>query len=221
MHVPRPVSTPTPAQDTFQLFDELKARAEKISYQKLLVNNGNHTGTLVWHLGQVSEVLHLGNGNVLPYQIQANVKKVNDNWENPLFLYYSGPRLEENDIIEFVGFVGGLVTYEIDFGRRTLVPSIRDVLSRMASKDTIELPDVRSNLPEPDPAELLALHALYEATSGPKWQGYGNWVSEKSVWKWGGVTLNGEGHVVKIDLSAGSIRGHIPQKSAISPSSHI
>ena len=72
-------------------------------------------------------------------------------------------------------------------------------------------------VPAPTPVEepsgasdLAALVALYEATNGAEWEHNGNWLSDKPVGEWDGVTANRSGRVIELVLSDNRLRGEIP-----------
>lgn len=58
--------------------------------------------------------------------------------------------------------------------------------------------------------ERDALAALYRATNGAYWQRNRNWVSEEPLDRWEGVTLDGQGRVVSLDLNLNGLRGPVP-----------
>ena len=53
---------------------------------------------------------------------------------------------------------------------------------------------------------------IYETLNGPNWKGSqsDNWLSEKPIGKWGGVTVNDSGRVVSLRIQGDSVRGLIP-----------
>ena len=209
--VPTPVSVPSPtptvAPEAIQAYVAVRKEAKKVSYLDLLLNNGSYVGKLVWSRAEVSKVQHEGGGF---YQVQVNVTNVNGYWDNPMLLRYVGPPLEEGDVIEFVGTVGGLVTYQTSFDQRILVPTAEVVRTMPGSVAPPAEAPARPPRPQPDPSQVEALLALFDSTNGPSWQNYSHWIDSKPVRSWGGVTLNSEGHVMRLDLSGGSLRGSIP-----------
>ena len=64
--------------------------------------------------------------------------------------------------------------------------------------------------------ERGALIALYEATDGPNWTHNNNWLSEKSLDLWYGVTTDSNGNVTRLDLTSNNLKGTIPNLSALS-----
>ena len=55
-----------------------------------------------------------------------------------------------------------------------------------------------------------ALVALYKATDGDSWINNENWLNDKPVSEWYGVTLDVEGRVSELVLYENQLRGHIP-----------
>eukprot|EP00752_Nemacystus_decipiens_P006981 g6262.t1 len=54
------------------------------------------------------------------------------------------------------------------------------------------------------------LLALFNATDGPSWRRKTNWNTDVALSDWFGVSLNGEGFVVKLHLAENNLRGSIP-----------
>ncbi len=54
------------------------------------------------------------------------------------------------------------------------------------------------------------LVALYEATDGPNWTNSENWVSDRPLREWYGVTTDGDGRVTGVDLASNQLAGDIP-----------
>ncbi len=55
-----------------------------------------------------------------------------------------------------------------------------------------------------------ALIAIYKSTDGPSWEEDGNWLSDKPLDTWYGVTTNIDCQVVKLDLFWNRLSGKIP-----------
>ena len=58
--------------------------------------------------------------------------------------------------------------------------------------------------------ERSALIALYKATGGSKWKNKSNWCSDNPVSEWYGISTDGAGRVVEIDLNQNNLAGKIP-----------
>ena len=59
-----------------------------------------------------------------------------------------------------------------------------------------------------------ALVAFYHATNGPGWKNNENWLSDKPLGEWHGVTISRSGHVIELDLQDNRLRGTIPPELA-------
>ena len=113
----KPAPTPTPTAS----FEQLKEVSEQISYDDLFRNNENHVGKQVWFKGKIIQVIEDGKDE---YQLRANVTPDGTFWDDTVFLSYEGPRLLEDDLIEFIGKVEGLVTYEAVLGQEITIPAL-------------------------------------------------------------------------------------------------
>ena len=54
------------------------------------------------------------------------------------------------------------------------------------------------------------LEILYETTGGANWTQNANWLSDRPLGEWHGVTTNGEGRVVGLSLYGNNLKGRIP-----------
>ena len=126
----RPVArlTPTPAPAPTRTFAELKAESSRLSYDDLFRNNERHLGKTVWYEAQVIQVQDTGSNE---FVLRANVNQGEFYWDDAVYLYYSGPRLLEDDLIEFVGVVSGLKTYQAVFGNSVTIPEISVLAARL------------------------------------------------------------------------------------------
>ncbi len=66
--------------------------------------------------------------------------------------------------------------------------------------------------PNPSPAQRdrEALTALYHATNGPNWKNNTNWLTDRHLGEWYGVTTDAEGRVTRLDLPSNNLVGKIP-----------
>lgn len=62
--------------------------------------------------------------------------------------------------------------------------------------------------------ESTVLASLYNATNGPVWNDNTNWLSDRPIGAWYGVTADMEGHVTGIDLSDNNLNGYLPGELA-------
>lgn len=72
------------------------------------------------------------------------------------------------------------------------------------------------NLPAPTPTNVpvpidrAALVALYNATGGPNWEYNTNWMSDKPLEEWLGVTMDHTGRVTELRINRNNLSGQIP-----------
>ena len=62
----------------------------------------------------------------------------------------------------------------------------------------------------PSSTDRAVLVALYNATRGPSWQGNTNWLSDRPINEWHGVTADANGRVVELRLRYNSLKGQMP-----------
>lgn len=55
-----------------------------------------------------------------------------------------------------------------------------------------------------------ALVCIHEATKGHRWHRKCNWMSEKRLNKWDGVTVELSGHVISLTLNDNRLEGFVP-----------
>ncbi len=63
-------------------------------------------------------------------------------------------------------------------------------------------------------AERAVLEALYETAGGVIWSENGNWLSDAPLGEWHGVTTDGSGRVIELNLGNNRLRGEIPPELA-------
>ena len=66
------------------------------------------------------------------------------------------------------------------------------------------------SVPGPLHETLYALESLYNATNGPSWENSENWLTNAPLDEWHGVTVDCDGSVIGLDLSANGLTGQIP-----------
>lgn len=62
----------------------------------------------------------------------------------------------------------------------------------------------------PQTTDRAALVALYEVTDGPNWTNNSNWLTDKPLGTWHGVTTDVNGHATEIFLADNNLSGTIP-----------
>ena len=146
------------------------------------------TGPIPAELGDLTNLVHLYlGGNQLSGPIPAEL----GNPTNLRTLYLSGNQLT------------GCVPV-----------GLRDVVSNDLWE--LDLPDCGEV--SPDTAEdggsvasdRAALVAFYNATGGAKWRSSSNWLSDRPIGEWYGVTTNGDGRVTALSLQSHRLTGPIP-----------
>ena len=60
--------------------------------------------------------------------------------------------------------------------------------------------------------DYYALAAFYQSTNGPGWTNSDNWLSDKPLGTWYGVSTDSDGRVTKLDLGKNNLRGQIPSE---------
>ena len=70
--------------------------------------------------------------------------------------------------------------------------------------------------PTPATSERAALIALYQATDGANWKRNNNWLTDKPIDLWYGVTADSSGRVTALNLWQNQLSGQIPDLSALS-----
>ena len=116
-----PAATATPVLT----FAELKERADRVTYEELYRNNETYQGDLVYLKGEVIQVAADGNSD--RYTLRVSITQTEYGYDDPVLVHYTGPvRLLDDDIVELVGNVKGLRTYESIFGAPVTIPEITD-----------------------------------------------------------------------------------------------
>ena len=65
-----------------------------------------------------------------------------------------------------------------------------------------------------DRDERAALEAFYHATNGPNWKNDTNWLTDKPLGEWYGVTTDDAGRVITLHLHQNGLRGQLPAELA-------
>ena len=118
---PSASAVPTPVLS----FAELKARADRVTYEELYRNNETYQGDLVYLKGEVIQVLTEGNSD--SYILRVEITPTDYGYDDPVLVHYTGPvRLLDDDIVELVGNVKGLRTYKSVLGGEITIPEITD-----------------------------------------------------------------------------------------------
>ena len=121
--VASPTSVPTPT------FEQIKSEAVEIDYDDLFRNNEDHVGKRIRFVAEIIQVIENADGDN-QFILRGNVTRGKYSWDDAVLLAYAGPRLLEDDIVEMVGIVLGLYTYEAVLGNEVTVPHILVVASQ-------------------------------------------------------------------------------------------
>ena len=94
--------------------------------------------------------------------------------------------------------------------------SIRTVNTAGQNSDWLQ-PYPAATVPDPSAGpdtagERAALVALYNATNGASWTYKTNWLSDKPLGEWHGVTTNSNGRVIELNLYGSELSGSIPSE---------
>ena len=73
----------------------------------------------------------------------------------------------------------------------------------------------------PGSPDWPALVALYNATGGASWKNNANWLSNRPLNQWHGITTDGNGYVTEMDLSYNELTGSLPAQLGNSSSCRI
>ncbi len=123
--IQNPTRTSTPPPTSTPTFGELRSKAVPLSYDDLFRNNEQHRGKIVTFSGEVVQINDSGNNK---YLLRVNVTRISGSyWTDDVRVDYTGPRILENDIVEFVGPVEGLWKYTAVFGNERTIPHIRAI----------------------------------------------------------------------------------------------
>ena len=120
---PSPIPVPT------STFEELWLEAVEIEYDDLFRNNEDHVGKRIRFVAEIIQVVENADGDN-QFILRGNVTRGKYSWDDAVLLAYAGPRLLEDDIVEMVGIVLGLYTYEAVLGNEVTVPHIRVIASQ-------------------------------------------------------------------------------------------
>ena len=66
--------------------------------------------------------------------------------------------------------------------------------------------------PDPTNPDRAALVALYEATNGDNWTNNTNWLSDRPLGEWYGVTTDAKGRVTRLELDENQLSGELPSE---------
>ncbi len=192
-----------------QLSGQIPPELGNLSYLWTLYLYQNQlSGQIPPELGNLSSMRYLAlNENVLSGEIPREL----GNLSSLVYLYLWGNRLSGGIPPEF----GSLAYLEsLSLGENQLTGCVPWELGYIEDKSVVgyrfcsgsdQMP--AGTTPASDRAALVA---LYRDTDGPNWKQNGGWLSEAPTGQWFGVTTNGNGRVIELDLDANWLDGEIP-----------
>ena len=162
---PTSTSTPTPT------FEDLKQIADRVPWEELYRNNETYIGDLVYLEGKVVQVIADGNSD--RYRIRVAVNETDE----VVYVHYRGSeRLLQDDIVEVIGNVEGLYTYQSVSSGPITIPEITDSKIRRVSVTANSAQSITptpthtphpTHTPEPTAAPTLVPTSTPEPTATP------------------------------------------------------
>ena len=126
---PRPTATPEPTSTPIPTFEDWKSNASVIGYRELFRNNEQYESQNFYFKGEVVQVVEVSRNK---YHLRVRLGDIFS--DEIIFLSdYSGQRLLEDDIIEFVAESTGLITYTATFGNNVTIPELKAISVRLVS----------------------------------------------------------------------------------------
>ena len=102
---------------------EAKDASTTLLYDDLFRENESHVGKLLWFKGKIIQVDDQADDK---YLLRVNVTEdENGFWSDDVRLDYQGPRVIEDDVVEFVGEVHGIWEYTTVFGASRTIPRLK------------------------------------------------------------------------------------------------
>ena len=185
-----------------QLSGEIPAWLGNLANLEWLSLNGNQlSGEIPSELGNLSRLEKLSlSYNQLTGEIPSELGNLSR---------LESLRLNDNQLSgEIPSELGNLANLErLRLGDNQLSGCVPEGLRDVPNNDLAQL-----GLPFCSPAgdDWAALVALYNATDGPNWENDTNWLSDRPLGEWHGVTTDAEGRVTGLRLNANQLTGSIP-----------
>ncbi len=168
----RPTPTPVPSLTPVPTptFDQLKSEAVEIDYDDLFRNNEMHVGKQIRFVAKIVQVVTFPEQNNR-FLLLANVTRGAYSWDDAVLLGYVGSRLLEDDIVEIVGTVFGLYTYEAVLGNEVTVPHIQVIASQRVDEfgvtPTPSTATPARSIGKPTPSNTPTLDNVSKSTASP------------------------------------------------------
>lgn len=149
--------TEPPASESELTPEAYKASCITISYDSLARNTEQYIGQHVYYRGEVLQVMELG---LDLYVLRIAVTQTEYDWwdsGDAVWVNYLGPRILEDDIVDFWGVVEGRKSYIAVLGNEIVIPEVTALYLELATSGTI--PQTT-----PEPTEEANLSASFEIT---------------------------------------------------------
>ena len=177
---------------------------------------GSATYTVVLDAQPVADVVIYPSGQGVTVQ-PASLTFTSVNWQTAQTVTVGAPHDADTD--DEVG----AITHSIDAAPGSAYANVIAgvVLVSILDDDEFEAQPGRHNEEEdagdPEPADEPAtepdrevLEAFYESTGGASWTNNANWLSDRPLGEWHGVTVNGQGQVTHLSLRDNNLSGSLP-----------
>ncbi|MCY3958605.1 MAG: hypothetical protein OXG65_09945 [Chloroflexi bacterium] len=212
-----------------RLTDPIPTELSRLSHLTVLNLGSNHlTGRIPADLGRLSRLntLHLS-GNRLHGSIPATLGDLAaltwlDLGANQLSGAIPGElrRLSNLTVLNLSANLlqgtvptglGDLVNLQVlRLANNQLVGCIPEWLRNVGQNDALELGLSFCDAARTPASDREALEILYNATGGPSWRNNANWLSDRPLSEWHGVTANRNDRVIVLSLTANNLRGILP-----------
>ena len=109
--------------------------------------------------------------------------------------------------------LGGLSNLTwLSLGDNQLTGCIPEGLRNIPENDlaSVNLPDCTTATPTQSALDRAVLVALYHSTGGASWDANTNWLSDRPIGEWHGVTTDSNGRVIELSLRGNGLTGEIP-----------
>ena len=175
-----------------------------LSHLNLLYLRDNQlTGAIPSTLGNHP---YLGELNLRNNQLTGTIPTTLGNLHSLDFLYLSGNALS------------GCIPAELRIVRNSDLEKLGMPFLRPRANSHFQTPGAT---PTPAATDKGALIALYRATNGANWKRNNNWLTEKPIHLWYGVSANSNGRVTQLRLHNNGLEGTIPALSALHNLTHL
>lgn len=132
------------------------------------------------------------------------------NWQTPRTVTVGAP--QDDDTEDGLVWIAHSVAAFAGSGYEDVSPG--SVVVTIRDDDKLEAQPAQEREEEADEPVALTdrkvLEAFYESTGGASWTNNANWLSERPLGEWHGVTVNGQGQVTHLSLRNNNLSGSLP-----------